>query len=137
MNGLSKTWQKVIAWVSGYLSIVSFFLAGGFVFMKSGDEEVKATVKVSAIVTFIFAFFEVLCMMLQYALVGIKSYSVNSLMAMVMLLVLILKTVTFATLFALDMLGVKLLPIKSEIKVDKIAVDEDMPDQVIIDGDKI
>lgn len=47
-------WKKVLIWACGYISFIAFALAGGYVIVKSDDEELKKTAKLTFIVTLIF-----------------------------------------------------------------------------------
>lgn len=47
-------WKKVLIWACGYISFIAFALVGGYVIVKSDDEELKKTAKLTFIVTLIF-----------------------------------------------------------------------------------
>ncbi|MGM9645461.1 MAG: hypothetical protein ACI3XS_02055 [Eubacteriales bacterium] len=47
-------WKKVLIWACGYISFMAFALVGGYVIVKSDDEELKKTAKLTFIVTLIF-----------------------------------------------------------------------------------
>lgn len=53
-EGWTKRWKALFMWLCGYLSFVAFALVGGYVIVKSEDEELKKTAKTVLIVTLIF-----------------------------------------------------------------------------------
>lgn len=53
-EGWTKRWKALFMWLCGYLSIVAFALVGGYVIVKSEDEELKKTAKLILIITLIF-----------------------------------------------------------------------------------
>ena len=53
-EGWTTRWKAFLIWLSGYLSIVAFAIAGGYAIVKSDDEELKKTAKQALIVTLIF-----------------------------------------------------------------------------------
>ncbi len=53
-EGWTKRWKALLIWLCGYLSIVAFALVGGYVIVKSEDEDLKKTTKLAFIVTLIF-----------------------------------------------------------------------------------
>ena len=56
MNGeWSQKWKKVFVWFAGYFSFIAFALVGGWVILKSEDEDLKKTAKFVFILTLIFA----------------------------------------------------------------------------------
>ena len=44
-EGWTTRWKALLIWLSGYLSIVAFAIAGGYAIVKSDDEELKKTAK--------------------------------------------------------------------------------------------
>lgn len=53
-EGWTTRWKALLIWISGYLSFIAFALVGGYVIVKSEDEELKKTAKTVLIVTLIF-----------------------------------------------------------------------------------
>lgn len=39
----TKKWKKVLIWVSGYFSLLAYAIVGGYVIVKSEDDELKRT----------------------------------------------------------------------------------------------
>ena len=50
----TKKWKKVLIWVSGYFSILAYAIVGGYVIVKSEDDELKRTAKFAFIITLVF-----------------------------------------------------------------------------------
>ena len=53
-EGWTTRWKALFLWLCGYLSIIAFAVTGGYVIVKSENEELKKTVKKVFIVTLIF-----------------------------------------------------------------------------------
>ena len=53
-EGWSRRWKALLIWASGYLSFIAYAIVGGYVIVKSDDEELKETAKKAFIVTLIF-----------------------------------------------------------------------------------
>lgn len=53
-EGWSTRWKALLIWVCGYLSIIAYAVVGGYVIVKSDNEELKKTAKTAFIVTLIF-----------------------------------------------------------------------------------
>ena len=53
-EGWSGRWKALLIWASGYLSFIAFAIVGGYVIVKSEDEELKKTAKQVFIITLIF-----------------------------------------------------------------------------------
>lgn len=53
-EGWTARWKALLVWLCGYLSIIAFAIAGGYVIVKSDNEELKRTTKQAFIVTLVF-----------------------------------------------------------------------------------
>lgn len=53
-EGWSRRWKALLIWASGYISFIAFAIVGGYVIVRSDDEELKDTVKKAFVVTLIF-----------------------------------------------------------------------------------
>ena len=53
-EGWTTRWKALLLWLCGYLSFMAFALVGGYVIVKSEDEELKKTAKLILILTLIF-----------------------------------------------------------------------------------
>lgn len=109
MKNLSAKWQKLIVWLTGYLNIIAFFLAGGYVYTKTQDEEVKNSAKTALILVAGFTAIEMLRGLIYYIMtLSNASYEALSAMSDLSYVLTIIKIVVFATLFALDFFGIQL-----------------------------
>ncbi len=56
MNGTwTKKWQKCLIWFSSYISFIAFALVGGYMVVKTDDEDLHKTTKKAFVVCLIFA----------------------------------------------------------------------------------
>lgn len=62
----TKSWKKVLVWVCGYVGILAFAIAGGYVIVKSEDAELHRTAKQCFIVTLAFLAADALLAVLTY-----------------------------------------------------------------------
>ncbi len=115
MNGLSSRWQKVVVWLTGYSNLIAFVLGGGFIFMRSEDDDVKESCKTVLFLVGAFTAVELLRGII-YNLMNVfgADYNALSVLSTVATVVAIIKTIAFATLFVLDFLGIKLRAVKSK-----------------------
>lgn len=115
MKGLSTTWQKIIVWLTGYLNVIAFFLAGGYVYLKTECDDVKSSAKTVLALLLGFTGLDILRSLiyniLSVANVGFDTLNVISDIGTVLL---IIKAVVFVTLFILDVCGIKLTPAKAK-----------------------
>lgn len=114
MKGLSARWQKLIVWLTGYLGIIPFVVAGGYIHQKTEDEDVKISAKTALVVTAVFTAIDVLLLIVRNAL-----YLGDAATAAIVktgYVIAILKAVCFVTLFILDMAGVSFTSVKKEEK---------------------
>ena len=111
MNNLSSKWQKLILWLTGLLGITPFIIGGGYVFLKTEDEDVRTSAKM---VLFLLAGFTGLSMLFSSILYPIftlfELYTAASVISDITSVIGIIKTLVFAVLFILDLVGIKLLP---------------------------
>jgi len=59
MKGIKDNVAKVILWLSGYLNIIVFALTGGYVWLKTDNDELKGEAKKVFIVTLIFTLVDI------------------------------------------------------------------------------
>lgn len=62
----TKNWKDVLIWLSGYFSLITYAIVGGYVIVKSDDEELKKTAKTTFIVTLIFTALSALLALYNY-----------------------------------------------------------------------
>ena len=101
MKGLSVKWQKLIVWLTGYVNIIAFVIAGGYLFKNTEHEDVKRSAKVALIVTAIFTAIEALCLFMSYCvyLAGSSTAWISKTSWVVELI----KIVVFAVLLIVDL----------------------------------
>ena len=51
----TKNWKKALLWLSGYLSIIAFAVVGGYIIVRSEDQDLRRSAKTCFIVVLIFA----------------------------------------------------------------------------------
>lgn len=124
MKNLSSKFQKLIVWLTGYLNIVAFVLAGGYIFFKTEDDDVKESSKTVLILLAIFTALEIVRVFFYYifsiASNGSAIQTLNNLASVVG----IIKVVVFVVFFVLDLVGIKIIPIKRS-SVDKKSADSE------------
>lgn len=120
-EGWSRRWKALLIWASGYLSFIAYAIVGGYVIVKSDDEELKETAKKAFIVTLIFTaismFFSI------YNSIGALSSSYYSSGAYVaygvlQMIVNIAKIVVYVVFALLSFFNVKVVSDKSEEKAE-------------------
>lgn len=124
MKNLSAKWQKLIVWLTGYLNIIAFFLAGGYVYTKTQDEEVKNSAKTALVLVAGFTALEMLRGLIYYIMqLANAGYETLSAMSDVSYVLTIIKIVVFATMFALDFFGIQLK--RAAVKPVVVEVEEE------------
>ena len=120
-EGWSRRWKALLIWASGYLSFIAYAIVGGYVIVKSDDEELKNTAKKVFIVTLIFTaismFFSI------YNSIGALSSSYYSSGAYVaygvlQMIVNIAKIAVYVVFALLSFFNVKVVSDKSEEKAE-------------------
>jgi len=112
MKNLSAKWQKTIVWLSGWLNIIAFFLAGGYIYLNTDDDDVKRSAKTAVVLTLFFTAIEVLRSIIYNVLnIANVSYDTLSVISDIGTAFSIIKTITFTTLFILDLCGIKFIPV--------------------------
>lgn len=101
MKNLSVRWQKLIVWLTGYLSIVAFVIAGGYIHQKTEHDEVKSSTKVALFVTAVFTALDMIRYLLQYC-VGLANASTAWVYDMSYVFAIV-KIIAFIVLFIVDM----------------------------------
>ena len=120
MKNLSSKWQKLIVWLTGYLNIIAFCLAGGYIFLKTDDDDVKTSAKTVFALTAFFTGLEIL-RGLVYNILNVVNvdYQVLSVLSDIGTVFSIIKMIVFVVLFILDFIGIKFLPVKSGTKSEE------------------
>ncbi len=106
MEKLGTKWQKLIIWLTGYLNLIAFILGGGYIYLKTKDEKVKASARLALFVTAVFtalnAFYTLLYNILYLFGAG---YETTNLMSDISRVITILEIIVFALLLILDLFG--------------------------------
>ncbi len=120
MKSLCSKWQKLIVWLTGYLNVVAFFLAGGYVFFKTEDEDVKDSAKTVLLLTLLFTAIDIIRLVIyNFASVGEAEYDTLNEISKFGLIMAVIKAITFVTFGVLDFFGIKLIPFKKEQKSEE------------------
>ena len=53
-NIWNNRWKKALIWLCGYVSLIAYAITGGYVIVKSEDEDLRRTAKTAFVVTLIF-----------------------------------------------------------------------------------
>ena len=120
-EGWSRRWKALLIWASGYLSFIAYAIVGGYVIVKSDDEELKDTAKKAFIVTLIFTAISIFFSI--YNSIGALSSSYYSSGAYVaygvlQMIVNIAKIVVYVVFALLSFFNVKVVSDKSEEKAE-------------------
>lgn len=99
MEKIKKNWLKLILWVGAYVNAIIFALCGGYVWIKTEDEDVKKEIKKIFLVTLIFIAVEAL-VVLVHSFLNIAEANNYRVYSIINSLIAIAKVATFAT-FAL------------------------------------
>lgn len=54
MEKIKKNWLKLILWVGAYVNLVIFAIIGGYVYLKTDDEDIKKEVKKVFLISLLF-----------------------------------------------------------------------------------
>jgi len=112
MKNLSVKWQKIIIWLKGYLNIIAFFLAGGFVFYKTEDEDVKKSAKTVLLFTLVFTAIDIIRLIIyNFASVSDANYDTLNEISKFGLIMSVIKAVVFVTFGILDFFKIKVIPV--------------------------
>ena len=112
MKSLSVKWQKIIVWLTGYLNIIAFFLAGGFVFYKTEDEDVKKSAKTVLLFTLVFTAIDIIRLIIyNFASVSDANYDTLNEISKFGLIMSVIKAVVFVTFGILDFFKIKVIPV--------------------------
>lgn len=117
MKNLSEKLQKLIVWLTGYLNVIAFFIAGGYVYLNTDSEDVKTSSKTVLYLVAGFTGLEILRSII-YNILSLADVEYVTLSAVndVALVLNIIKAIVFVTLFILDLCSIKIIPIKTTAK---------------------
>lgn len=119
MKGLSDKWQKLILWLTGYLNIIAFVIAGGYFYAKTESESVKKSAKTVFVFVLLFTLISIATSILSNFFAIGDNYDVTRVITKITYVVNILKAILFVVFAVLDLCGINVLPIKSEKQKDE------------------
>ena len=110
---LSIKIQKLIVWLTGYVNLIAFFIAGGYIYLKTDSEDVKVSTKTSFALIAGFTVVDIVTSIIRYIMnLADAGYKASSVMSDIGTVVAIIEAVAFVTLCILDLCGIKLLHVK-------------------------
>ncbi|MGN1235290.1 MAG: hypothetical protein ACI4U2_04875 [Christensenellaceae bacterium] len=101
MNSLSVRWQKVIIWLTGYLNVIAFVVAGGYLFLKTEREDVKASAKVALAAVAVFSAIDILIAFIRHFL-NLTGAATGWLVTVATVFAIV-EIIAFVGLFVIDM----------------------------------
>ncbi len=106
MENLGAFWKKLIIWLTGYLNIIAFIVGGGYLYLKTDDEEIKCSAKLALFTVAAFTGLDIIYAIL-YNLFNIfgAGYETLANLAIVQRIFALAEIIVFLTLFILDILG--------------------------------
>ena len=108
MKNLSAKWQKLIIWLTAYLNVIAFVLAGGYIYLNTEDEDVKDSAKNALAVVAAFTALDILKTVIYNALY-IDGSSALDFLSDAVVVITIIKAIAFVTLFVLDLKNIKII----------------------------
>ena len=110
MKNLSVKWQKLIIWLTAYLNVIAFVLAGGYIYLNADDEDVKDSAKNALAVVAAFAALDILRTVIYNILsLGGSNYDALNFLSKAGVVITIIKAIAFVTLFVLDLKNIKII----------------------------
>ncbi|MBQ2809885.1 MAG: hypothetical protein IJF11_03235 [Clostridia bacterium] len=122
MNKISIKLQKLIVWLTGYLNVIAFFLAGGYIFLKTEHEDVRKSAKTAFFTLAIFTAIDLLTTVLSNIFSLSQSYDAYNTITKARVIISVVRVVIFVVLMALDIAGIHLAKKQDE---DAPAIVED------------
>lgn len=101
MKGLSVKWQKLIIWLTGFLNIIAFVIAGGYLYKNTEHEEIKNSAKAALIATAVFTAVDIIRAIIQYCIYLAEASA--TWLNKTGWVIAIIKTVAFVVLFIVDL----------------------------------
>lgn len=130
MNKLSLKMQKLIIWLTAYLDIVAFVLAGGYIYLKTEEEDAKSSAKTALIAYACFAAITALRSVIYNILsVADASYNTLAVLTDIGTVISILRVVVFAVFLVLDLYGIRLVTSKPANKEQPAEQSEVAPEE--------
>ena len=107
MKNLSERWQKLILWLTGYLSIIAFVIAGGYIYQKSDNENLRNSAKTVLLITVVFTIIDIILLIVS-SIVTMSPTANYAGYVVTASVCAIIKAVCFVTLCILDLCGISL-----------------------------
>ncbi len=101
MKGLSVKTQKLVVWLTAFLHIIAFVIAGGYLFKNTESESVKRSAKVALFATAISAAVDTVILFIRNCLY-LSNGSIRWLEETA-LVIAIIKIIAFVALFIVDL----------------------------------
>ena len=130
MKNLSVKWQKAIVWFTGYINVIAFFLAGGYTYLNTECDDVKASAKNVFVLLLGFTGIDILrAIVYNIMSVADASYKALSVVSDIGTVVSVIRMIVFVTFFILDLHGFKFTSIKATAETPKESTEEDNADK--------
>ena len=131
MKNLSSKWQKLIIWVTGYLSIIAFVIGGGYIYMKTEDADVKKSAKTVFLISIAFTALDIIFLIVRNITSAAGDYQALNVISIITSMIAIVEAIVFVVFCALDMVGKKVIPVEFlddkqevEVKTEEVVVEE-------------
>lgn len=73
-NIWNNRWKKALIWLCGYVSLIAYAITGGYVIVKSNDEDLRRAAKTAFVVTLIFTAIDAFITILS-SIYGLSGYN--------------------------------------------------------------
>ncbi|MBO5304493.1 MAG: hypothetical protein J6A99_02330 [Clostridia bacterium] len=138
MKNLSSKWQKLIIWVTGYLSIIAFVIGGGYIYMKTEDADVKKSAKTVFLISIAFTALDIIFLIIRNITSAAGDYQALNVISIITSMIAIVEAIVFVVFCALDMVGKKVIPVEFlddkqevEVKTEEVAAEEATEEAVV------
>lgn len=121
MEKIKKNWLKLILWVGAYVNLIIFAICGGYVYLKTDDEDVKKEIKKVFLISLLFVGINML-LSLIYNILGLAKSSNYDFYNVLTRLVNIAKIITFIVFGLLAFFS----PEKIEEQGEKVEEDKEI-----------
>ncbi|HBF44633.1 MAG TPA: hypothetical protein DDW16_03300 [Clostridiales bacterium] len=123
MEKIKKNWLKLILWAGAYVNLVIFALCGGYVYLKTEDEDVKKEVKKVFLISLLFTGLSML-LSLIYNILGLAKSSSYDFYYVLSRLISIAKIITFVVFGILAFFSPEKVEEQGEKAEDKEVTEE-------------
>ena len=147
MKNLSSKWQKLIIWVTGYLSIIAFVIGGGYIYMKTEDADVKKSAKTVFLISIVFTALDIIFLIVRNITSAAGDYQALNVISIITSMIAMIEAIVFVVFCALDMVGKKVIPVEFlddkqevEVKTEEVVVEEvaaeEATEEVVVEENK-